>query len=81
MDRTRRAEGSWELGVHETSAGIVMPTTPAVGQACQQAFYTGEAEDCGEVLNVNESVTVAAGSFTGCIKMEDTTPLEPDVLE
>lgn len=73
--------GSWESGVDGAVAGIVMPATPAVGQAYQQEFYAGEAEDRGRVLAVNEAVTVAAGSFTGCIKTEDTTPLEPDVLE
>ena len=75
------SEGSWESGVDGAMAGIIMPATPAVGQAYQQEFYVGVAEDRGQVLNVNESVTVAAGSFTGCIKTADTTPLEPDVLE
>ncbi|HMB91276.1 MAG TPA: hypothetical protein VKP65_10545 [Rhodothermales bacterium] len=74
-------EGSWESGVDGAQAGIVMPATPTVGQAYQQEFYAGEAEDRGRVLSVDESVTVAAGSFTGCIKTEDTTRLEPDVLE
>jgi hypothetical protein len=33
------------------------------------------------VVGLNETVTVPAGTWTGCVKTEDTTPLEPDVLE
>lgn len=73
--------GSWEAGVDGATAGVIMPATPTVGQAYYQEFYAGEAEDRGRVLSVGESVTVPAGSFTDCLKTEDTTPLEPDVLE
>jgi hypothetical protein len=73
--------GSWEHGVRGAMAGIVMPANPSVGQAYQQEFYEGEAEDRGKVVSVNESVTTPAGSFSNCIKTEDTTPLEPNVLE
>ena len=30
---------------------------------------------------VNESVTVPFGSFTNCLKTDETTPLEPDAFE
>jgi hypothetical protein len=39
------------------------------------------AEDFGKVVAVDQSVTVPAGSYTGCIKTEDRSALEPDVLE
>lgn len=73
--------GSWEHGVDGAMAGIVMPASPSVGQAYQQEFYEGQAEDRGKVVSLNESVTTPAGSFTNCIMTEDTTPLEPRVLE
>ncbi len=73
--------GSWEAGVDGAEPGVIMPATPTVGQAYQQEFYAGEAEDRARVLAVNESVTVPYGSFTNCVKTEDTTPLEPAVLE
>jgi hypothetical protein len=47
----------------------------------QQEFYEGEAEDRGKVIATDVSVTVPQGSFTGCIQTEDSTPLEPDLLE
>ena len=73
--------GSWEAGVDGAVAGIIMPAEPAAGQAYYQEFYEDEAEDRGRVLSTSESVSVPAGSFTNCVKTEDTTPLEPDVLE
>ena len=73
--------GSWEAGVDGAEAGVVMPATPTVGQAYYQEFLAGEAEDRERVIGVGETVTVAAGTFTNCVRTEDTTPLEPDVLE
>ena len=73
--------GSWEHGVNGAMAGVVMPASPSVGQAYQQEFYAGQAEDRGKVVGVNESVTIAMGSYTNCVKTEDTTPLEPSVRE
>jgi len=73
--------GSWETGVNGAVAGIIMPANPTPGQAYYQEFYEDEAEDRGRVLSVNETVDVPAGTFTSCVKTEDTTQLEPDVLE
>jgi hypothetical protein len=47
----------------------------------RQEYYAGEAEDRGKVLSVNAHAEVPFGSFDGCLQTEDTTPLEPDVLE
>ena len=47
----------------------------------RQEYYAGEAEDRGEVLAVDAHVEVPFGTFDGCLQTEDTTPLEPDVLE
>ena len=76
-------EGSWEWGVDGALPGIVMWADPAahLNQEYQQEFYEGEAEDRGKVIATEASVTVPQGSFTGCIQTEDSTPLEPDLLE
>ncbi len=74
-------KGSWESGVDGALAGVIMWAQPKVGSIYYQEFYKGEAEDVGEVLDVDVSVTVPYGSMTGCTLTEDTTPLEPDVLE
>jgi hypothetical protein len=49
--------------------------------AYRQEYYEGEAEDNGKVLSLGESVEVPFGTFDGCLQTEDTTALEPDVLE
>jgi hypothetical protein len=74
-------EGSWEAGVDGAKPGIVMLGTPAVGERYRQEFFEGEAEDEGEVLSIDASVTVPYGSFTGCVQTRDFTALDPDVEE
>jgi hypothetical protein len=73
--------GSWEAGVDGAQAGLVMPASPRVGDGYQQEFYEGEAEDRAEVLSLDESVAVAFGTFDGVLQTEDTTPLEPALVE
>lgn len=65
--------GSWEWGVDGALPGIMMWADPAahIGEAYRQEYARGEAEDWGKVIATDESVTVPAGSFTGCIKTED----------
>jgi hypothetical protein len=74
-------EGSWEGGVAGAKPGIVMEGTPQVGDVYRQEYYPGEAEDQGEVLGLNESITVPFGTFTGCVKTKDFSELEPEVVE
>lgn len=75
--------GSWEWGVDGALPGIIMWADPAahVGEEYRQEFYEGQAEDISKVVGLSESVDVPYGSLTGCVRTEDTTPLEPAVLE
>lgn len=52
-----------------------------MGDAYRQEYYEDEAEDMAEVLSLNESVSVPYGSFENCLKTQEWTPLEPDVVE
>jgi hypothetical protein len=74
-------EGSWEAGVDGALPGIVMPAEPAVGLAFRQEYYVGEAEDMFEIVEVDATVEVPAGSFAEVITTRDWTPLEPEVVE
>jgi len=73
--------GSWEAGIDGAQPGIVMLASPTVGDAYRQERYPGEAEDMGEVLRVDGSNTVAAGTFDDVLVTRDWNPLEPDVIE
>jgi hypothetical protein len=81
---TSSTKGSWEAGVDGAKPGVVMWTssTAKIGEAYRQEYYAGHAEDMGKVLSLTESATTPAASCDGtCLLTEDTTPLEPDVLE
>jgi hypothetical protein len=73
--------GSWEAGVDGAKPGIIIPAHPVVGMQYRQEYYACEAEDKGEILDLNASATVPFGAFTGCLKTRDFTPLDPSVNE
>jgi hypothetical protein len=79
-ERTSTA-GSWEAGVGGALPGIVMPAQREVGHAYRQEFLVGEAEDMGEVLSVDGTIDVPAGTFDRIVTTRDWTPLEADVVE
>jgi hypothetical protein len=47
----------------------------------RQEHYAAEAEDRAKVLSVDEVVSVPFGDFIGALQTEDTTPLEPGLVE
>lgn len=75
---TLNMEGSWEWGVDGALPGIYMWADPAahVDEPYRQEYYEDEAEDWGMVTATGVSVTVPAGSYTGCIETEDWNALE-----
>lgn len=73
--------GTWMAGVDGSMPGIIMPANPQIGVEYRQEYYAGEAEDMAKVVSLNESVSVPYGSFEGCLRTEEWTPLEPGVLE
>ena len=68
--------GSWEAGVQGSQPGILMPGHPAPGPAYRQEYGLGAAEDMGQIVALDESVTVPAGTFTGCVKTKEWSLLE-----
>jgi hypothetical protein len=74
-------EGSWEAGVDGAEAGLAMAAHPRVGDSYQQEQLVGVAEDRAEVLSLDEQRTVPFGDFDGLLQTEETTPLEPEVVE
>jgi len=73
--------GSWEAGVDGAKPGIIMMANPIVGVVYRQEYYEGEAEDKAEVLSLNGSVTVPAGSYENCLRTKDWNPLEMETIE
>jgi hypothetical protein len=74
--------GSWRAGVRGGKPGFIMPAHPTVGFSHYQEFAPNdEAVDQAEIVSLNESVTVPAGSFSNVVKTLETTAVEPGVRE
>jgi hypothetical protein len=69
-------EGSWEAGVGRAQPGIIMPSDPKPGKPYRQEYSPNHAEDMAQVVATNETVTVPAGTFAGCVKTKDWSMLE-----
>jgi hypothetical protein len=80
-DATVSTEGSWQAGVGGAQPGIVMPARPHPGQHYRQEYLAGQAEDRARVLARNARVQVPAGRYRHVVITEDTTPLEPTLVE
>lgn len=74
-------EGAWEAGIDGALPGVLIPANPAVGMTYRQEYYAGEAEDNGEVLAIDATAEVPAGSYESCLQTQDTSGIEPDALE
>src|SRR5262249_43984060 len=70
-------EGSWLSGEKKARFGLMMPGLPLVGARYQQEVAPGDAMDRAEIVSVSESVKSPAGEFKNCLKIRETTPLEP----
>lgn len=74
-------EGSWQAGVNGARPGLFMPAEPKPGDAFQQEFFKGQAEDRFKILTLDASGSVPWGAFTGAMLTEEWTPLEPGVVD
>lgn len=69
-------DGQWTVGEKGSKAGIFMPTTVKVGDVFEQERVPGISQNRAKVLSTTRTVKVPAGTFTGCIEIE-----EYDVIE
>ena len=74
-------EGSWEAGVGGAQPGILLPADPRRDMAYRQEHHKGQAEDAARVLSLDMRAEVPAGSFDQLLTTQDSTPLEPKLLE
>lgn len=74
-------EGSWKSGVHGALPGVVMLRDPKPGCRYRQEYLAGEAEDYARVVARNQTVSVPAGTFTGCVKTRDRSAIDPTLDE
>ncbi len=73
--------GTWQTGVNGAAPGIFMPADPQVGQGGYQEYLQGQALDKYKVISLTASINVPYGSFTSCLETQESTALEPSVLD
>jgi hypothetical protein len=74
-------EGAWLAGENENRAGIIMPGTILLGARYYQEIAPNVALDRAEIVDMGEVIQTPAGEFTDTLLTQETTPLEPDVVE
>jgi len=73
--------GAWESGKGGARFGLMMPGTPLLGARHFQEIAPGVAMDRAEVVSLSEIFETPSGTFENCLKVAETTPLEPDERE
>lgn len=69
-------DGSWEAGVKGAQPGILMPGQPAPGQPYRQEYLHNVAENMAQIIATNETITVSARTYAGCVKTKEWSMLE-----
>lgn len=72
------AGGAWMSGEKGAKFGLMMPGLPLLKGRHYQEIAPGDAMDRAEIIGVDETVKTPAGEFKNCLKVEETTPLEPN---
>jgi hypothetical protein len=74
-------EGSWLHGSDNARAGLIMPGTVLLGSRYYQEIAPEVALDKAEVVSMNQTVSVPAGTFNYVVQMKESNDLEPGVEE
>jgi hypothetical protein len=69
-------DGAWRAGVADAKPGIIMPGTFLLGARYFQE-QASVAMDRAEHVEMGLTVMTEAGTFNGCVKVLETTPLQP----
>jgi hypothetical protein len=70
-------EGGWHHGSSNARYGLMMPGAPALGTRYYQEQAPGVAMDRAEIVSLTERAATPGGTFEGCLKTKETSPLEP----
>jgi hypothetical protein len=56
---------------------MMMPGIPSIGARYYQEIAPGKAMDRAEVVSISETLKTPAGTFTNCLKTEETSAMVP----
>ena len=74
-------EGAWQSGENGARFGLAMPGEPRLSQKYYQEVAPKVAMDRAAIVGLHAVVKTPAGAFSNCLKVEETTPLEPGARE
>jgi len=72
--------GAW-IAEGKNKAGIIMPGECLLGSRYYQEIAPGVAMDRAEIISISETYKTPAGTFTNCLKTEETSGLNPKEKE
>jgi hypothetical protein len=70
--------GGWIAGVDGAMPGIWIKGKQVIGDEYRQEYKKGDAEDMAKVVATDATVKVPAGEYTGCTKIYEWNPLDPE---
>ena len=73
--------GAWLSGINGAKFGLMMPGKIKVGDKYYQELAPEVAMDRAEIIKTGVTIETPAGTFKNCIKIEETTPMEPDAKD
>ena len=65
-------EGAWLTGEHNALPGVLIPLHPKVGGTFHSENVPGIAVERDEIVSVEETVTVPAGTYRHCVKVKES---------
>jgi hypothetical protein len=65
-------DGAWLYGKDTQNLGVLFPAHPQVGDKFVSEDVSKEIRETDEVMAVDETVTVPAGTFTHCVKIKES---------
>jgi hypothetical protein len=69
--------GSWQAGIGNARAGMIMPGIANIGLKYYQELASGIDEGRAKIVSVDDVVNTPVGKFDRVLKTEETSPLEP----
>jgi hypothetical protein len=69
--------GAWQAGQSNAKPGLITPGRLTVGMKYYQEQAPGKAMDRARVVSLTETRKTPAGTFTGCLKTEESSALSP----
>ena len=69
--------GAWLAGENGARAGLIMPGQPKVGLKYYQEIAPGVAMDRAEIISLDDTLLIPAGTFSQCLRAQEGTALNP----